>query len=178
MGAVKIFVCLVCLAFIGRGGVFDGDGVEGGEGSSERIIAIARKELGVREQTGHNDGARVEEYLKCVGLKKGDKWCAAYISWVFAKAGYAEPRTGWSPALFPANKTVKEPKPGMVMGIWFPSLNRIAHCGLVEGLRNDWVTCLEGNSNLEGSREGDGVWRRIWHKRTISRYADWITTKN
>lgn len=35
-----------------------------------------------------------------VKLKKGQPWCAAFVSWVFAKAGYTAPRTGWSPALF------------------------------------------------------------------------------
>ncbi|ETZ21152.1 hypothetical protein N824_03260 [Pedobacter sp. V48] len=33
---------------------------------------------------------------------------------------------------------------------------------------------IEGNTNLEGSREGQGVYRRIKHKRRNGMYADWL----
>lgn len=141
--------------------------------NNDRILAIARKELGVRELTGNNDGAQVERYLAYVGLKKGAAWCAAYVSWVYGQAGYIAPRTGWSPALFPASRQVASAVPGTVFGIWFPSLKRIAHCGFIERLQGDFVQTIEGNTNLNGSREGQGVYRRLRHKRTISKYSDW-----
>lgn len=137
------------------------------------LIPIAQAELGVREATGKNDGFRVEQYLVAVGLKKGDPYCAAFVSWVFKQAGYASPRTGWSPALFPMAKLVKTASPGNVFGIYFPSLNRIAHCGFVEHIKNDWITTIEANTNVTGSREGDGVYRRLRHKRMVYRYAEW-----
>lgn len=138
----------------------------------KKLIPIARAELWVREETGNNDGRRVEEYLAAVGLKKGDPYCAAFVSWVFKQAGYAEPRTGWSPALFPAAKLVKAAMPGNVFGIYFPALKRIAHCGFVERVNGDWITTIEGNTNVAGSREGEGVYRRLRHVRGVKRCAE------
>jgi hypothetical protein len=67
-------------------------------------------ELGIKEKTGHNDGPRVEEYLRQVGLKKGDPWCAAFVCWVFDRACVANPHTGWSPRLFPKEKVIWQRK--------------------------------------------------------------------
>ncbi len=140
----------------------------------ERIVAIARAELGVREATGNNDGAAVEKYLALTGLKKGNPWCAAFISWVFAQAGYAAPRTAWSPGLFTAKVKTKEIKPANVLGIWFANLGRIAHVGLVERREGDWLISIEGNTNTAGGREGDGVYRKRRHIKSIYAYADWL----
>lgn len=139
----------------------------------QRLIGIARRELGVKEATGHNDGKEVEAYLQAVGMVKGQPYCAAFVSWVFKKAGYRKPRSAWSPALFPAKLQVRSPAPGHVFGIYFPELKRIAHCGLVSQVKGDWIGTIEANTNLPGSREGDGVYARTRHFRTIRCYANW-----
>lgn len=138
-----------------------------------RIIALAEKELNVREQ-GKNAGYRVETYLRYVGLGKGHAWCAAFVSWLHGQAGYAQPRSGWSPSLFPASRRIASAKPAAVLGIYVPSLNRIAHVGLVTGIRGDWIDAIEGNTNPAGGREGDGVYRRLRHRRTVNRYAYYL----
>lgn len=142
-----------------------------GQPAAATVIRIAEKELGVRELTGHNDGPRVEAYLQHVGLKKGYAWCAAFVSWTHGQAGYAKPKSAWSPDLFPASKRCLAAQPAAVLGIYFPALKRIAHVGLVTGIRHDWVESVEGNTNAAGSREGDGVYRRLRHKRLINAYA-------
>lgn len=144
----------------------------------KKIVAIAERELGVREQTGNNDGERVEEYLRSIQLGKGHAWCGAFVSWIYLKAGFSKPRIGWTPSLFPFRRLTKLPLPGDVFGIYFPTLKRIAHAGLVEKLSSDWVITLEGNTNLNGSREGDGVYRKRRHKRTIASFANWIKKEN
>lgn len=144
----------------------------------KRIVAIAAGELGVRELTGKNDGKRVEEYLKSIQLGKGHAWCGAYVSWVYLQAGFLQPRIGWTPSLFPFRRLTGLPHPGDVFGIYFPALKRIAHAGLVERMSSDWVLTLEGNTNIKGSREGDGVFRKRRHKRTIRSYANWIKNGN
>ncbi|MES2826711.1 MAG: peptidoglycan-binding protein [Bacteroidota bacterium] len=138
-------------------------------------LPIAQGEIRVREKTGNNDGERVEEYLACVDLKKGQPYCAAFVSWVFKQAGYASPRTGWSPSLFPTSRLVAVAMPGNVLGIYFPALNRIAHCGFVEKVNGDLITSIEGNTDGSGGREGDGVYRRIRNRKSIRYYADWVT---
>ncbi len=154
---------------------------KGYEDERNKLLGIARAEIGVREKTGCNDGKRIEAYLNAVGLRKGSPYCAAFVCWVFKQTGYAEPRTGWSPALFPDRVLVKsvvaEQVSGLVFGLYFPSLKRIAHCGFAERLKGDWLNTIEGNTNLPGSREGDGVYRRMRHIRTIYRFADWTNTK-
>ncbi|WP_316811349.1 peptidoglycan-binding protein [Pedobacter heparinus] len=109
-----------------------------------------------------------------MGIKAPAAWCSAWLSWVFGQAGYKQPRTAWSPALFPASRLVAAPRPGIVYGLYFASLKRIAHCGITERIQGDFIVGLEGNTNLAGSREGDGVFRKIRHKRTIYCYADWL----
>lgn len=141
---------------------------------ARQLIAIARKEIGVVEGTVENDGERIREYLACSNIKSPAPWCAAWVSWCHAQAGFAQPRTAWSPSLFPAGKTIKEPLPGCVFGIYFPALKRVAHCGIVIQLRGDNVYTTEGNTSVNGSRNGDGVYARVRHKRSICKYADWF----
>ena len=140
-----------------------------------KILQIARSQLGVREATGKNDGARVEAYLSYTGNKKGEPWCASFVSWVFGKAGFTQPRTAWSPALFPKQRQILKPLPASLFGIFYPKLGRVAHCGLVEANNGNWLYTIEGNTNANGAREGDGVYRKLRHQRTLSLYADWLT---
>ena len=164
-----------------------------------QVQQIYTAELGVRETTGKNDGQRVEQYLRYVGLKKGDPWCAAFVCWVFDQAEVANPRTGWSPGLFPKDKVIWNrqqvaagrvavagkiaagsavtslPQKGDVFGIWFPDKNRIAHVGFVDSWSEKWLITVEGNTNEAGSREGDGVWRKRRLVRSVYQISDFIS---
>lgn len=174
MAAARILLCMFFFAFAGRSGLPGSNTVKN---EAETLIAIAQSQIGVREVNGNNDGPEVEAYLAVASLKKGEPWCAAFLSWVFKQAGYQQPRTGWSPALFPEARWVKAPSPGLVFGIYFPALKRIAHCGMVERLKGSWLVCIEGNTNINGSREGDRVYRKLRHVKTIYRYANWMNNK-
>ena len=137
-----------------------------------------------------------------MGLKKGDPWCAAFVCWVFSQAGVVNPRTGWSPGLFPASRVVWErdrevavgsktvgsravgseavkslPQRGDVFGIWFPDKGRIAHVGFVDRWEGSWVITVEGNTNEAGSREGDGVLRKRRLVRSVWQVSDFIGTE-
>lgn len=192
MSEINVFTCCLLLAIVCRSWMPDGNMLNNAKGKGftilsslkrdengkilpapQRLIPIAMAELWVREKTGKNDGKRVEEYLASVKLKKGDPYCAAFVSWVFQQAGYELPRTGWSPALFPAARLAKAAAPGNVFGIYFPALKRIAHCGLVVSSRSDWVSTVEGNTDASGGREGGGVYQRLRHKKSIRLYSDW-----
>lgn len=170
----------------------------------DQVQMIYIAELGVREKTGNNDGPKVEEYLRYVGLQKGDPWCAAFVCWVFDQAGVVNLRTGWSPALFPKDKIVwnrnnvsgagkgvgvagrqvegrsvagaakRLPEKGDVFGIWFPDKGRIAHVGFVDTWGEKWVITVEGNTNEAGSREGDGVWRKRRLVQSVYQVSDFI----
>jgi hypothetical protein len=190
MATVRILLGIVWLAFIGGGWCFSG-GVVGYEKRKEkiatgrrapcndarRIIEIARKEIGVREEGCENCGIAVARYLSYCNIKSPAQWCAAWISWCFGQAGYHSPKTAWSPALFPASKLVAAARPGIVYGIYFTRLGRVGHCGIIERLQGDFIVGIEGNTNVRGSRDGDGVYRRIRHIRTIRYFSDWIGKK-
>ncbi|RZK92453.1 MAG: peptidoglycan-binding protein [Pedobacter sp.] len=142
-----------------------------------KLLAIARSQVGVRERPLNNHRKQVAEYLRYVNQPQGRAWCAAFVSWVYGQAGFSLPRTAWSPALFPASRLVRAPAAGDVFGLFFPALNRVAHCGLVEQVKHDWIISIEGNTNVAGSREGDGVYRKWRHQKTIYTYARWQPKK-
>jgi hypothetical protein len=185
MATIKLLLGIFCFAVTGSIGLLKRDLlVQKGPGRTLapvdemrerlRLVQFAVMEIGVREKTGQNDGIRVEAYLASVDLKKGLPWCGAFISWVFKKAGYAEPRTGWTPALFPSSRLARSALPGNLLGVYFPKLKRIAHVGLIERLDGDWCLSVEGNTNFQGSNEGDGIFRKRRHVKTIYQIADWV----
>lgn len=141
----------------------------------QSIVRRARLEIGVREKTGKNDGARVEAYLASVGLKKPEPWCAAFICWIFAQEGFIKPKSGWTPDLFPKSRVSSAPLSGNIIGIYCLSKKRIAHVGIIEKMEGDWCLSIEGNTNVDGSREGDGVYKKRRHQKTIYRISDWIS---
>lgn len=144
-----------------------------------------RKEVGVRELTGKNDGARVEAYLRSVGARRGQPWCAAFVSFIFQRCKVPAPKSAWSPAFFPDNALIfhrqKKPDyksapimPGQVFGIFFQNRNRIAHVGFVDGTLRKSIKTVEGNTDQAGIREGDGVYFKIRPVSTIYAISDFI----
>jgi len=139
-----------------------------------RLVSRARGEIGVREFSGRNDGRRVEEYLASVGLPKGYPYCAAFVSWVFKQEGLSQPRSAWCPDLFPGSRLARSALTGNVLGIYFADRKRIAHVGIIESVHGDYCISIEANTDVAGSREGEGVYRRRRHLKTIHCFADWV----
>ena len=145
-------------------------------------LANAAQEIGVREEPlGSNRGPRVDQYLRAVGLdpSRGSfPWCAAFVYFCFNQAsitlGVRNPvvRTAgvvdhWNEAgsrgfhRLSADECQTEPslvQPGMIFII--TTRGGQGHTGLVEEVRGMALTTIEGNTNLGGSREGIGVFRR------------------
>lgn len=142
--------------------------------AQEKILEIARSQLHVREMGKNNFGKEIREYLTYTHLKEGNPYCAAFISWIFFKAGRAQPRTAWSPDLFPSGRRIKNPQPADVLGIYSTAKQRIVHCGLVEKLEHDWIISIEANTNEDGSSDGNGNYRKWRHKNTIRYFSRWL----
>jgi len=142
------------------------------------IIKTALTQVGVKEVTGHNDGVQVEKYLASVKLHKGNPWCAAFVAWCHDQCGVRHPVSGFSPDWFKGKNVftvhslemasrserawsdyIKQ-LPASVFGIWFASKGRIAHVGIIERITGEVAMTIEGNTNDEGSREGNGVFKR------------------
>jgi hypothetical protein len=138
-------------------------------------------QIGVRE-VGNNTGPQVDLYLASTNLAPGYAWCAAFVAWVLTENGVPNPKSAWSPSWFPKNKVVWQsnglknqmPLPGDVFGIYFSNLNRIAHVGFVHRFGNQITITVEGNTNDNGSREGDGVYIKRRPTRQIHSVARYI----
>lgn len=145
---------------------------------------VYTSQIGVREATGHNDGKEVQKYLHSVGLGKGYPWCAAFVTWSHNQVNIPNPESAWSPNWFKSNviyradwrKNSVTILPGMVFGLYFPEKKRIAHVGFIDGEDHNNYYTVEGNTNGAGSREGDGVYRKIRAKKSIYIISDYCFT--
>lgn len=144
------------------------------------ISTAAADYVGVREATGKNDGPEVEYFLAQTGHPRGTAWCGAFTYTAHIEAGLRPPGDpsayAWSPTWFSTTTrlvAVDRCEPGDVMGIYFPSLGRIAHVGVVERRDGDVLTTIEGNTNDASSREGDGVYRKRRKAGTVRAAARW-----
>jgi hypothetical protein len=135
---------------------------------AEKIVEVAKGELGVCEiPKGSNRGKDVEKYLKSVGLGGGYSWCMAFAKWCVDQAcldmGGKNPMVVTGGVLNQWNRIGKsykfnKPKAGDIFIMDFGG--GLGHTGIVESVEGNVVNTIEGNSNDNGSREGDKVCRR------------------
>lgn len=161
-------LALASLFMLGsRAGAVEGV-TEEREGRVAQVIRVAQGTIGWREEPG-NSGPLVDKILASVGLAgSGAPWCAAWVVYVgdeaFGKEANPYPRSAWSPDFVKApdwnrGKGTK-PGPSDAFGIYFSSLGRVAHTGLVEKIEGKMAVTIEGNTNDDGSRDGNGVYRK------------------
>lgn len=137
----------------------------------EKFVAWADSQVGVRE-VGRNAGERVRAFLASVGLPVGYAWCAAFVSWSLKQAGLSlGPKRGraavrnWRDWAVVAGRITKEPERG---DLFYLMHNRAqGHIGIflrwLDGKEGRMFMSIEGNTNIGGSREGDGVYKRNRH---------------
>lgn len=143
---------------------------------AHRMVVIAYSEVGVKEEGGNNQGARIVEYQKATWLDPSPwPWCAGFICWVFQKAlegyelpkGVERPRTAgawdfenWAKKQGRDVKTIKpaskaKVKAGDIVVFTF------SHIGLAaKDEAGGYVETIEGNTGPSGGRDGDGVWSK------------------
>lgn len=148
------------------------------------VVKIATEQIGVRELTNHNDGTKVEMYLKSVGLGKGYAWCAAFLRWTFDSAhvhttinGAAASAHNKAHLVYYGHKWLQEPVASDVFCIYSRKEQRICHTGFYSGWANrseGTFLTTEGNTNTNGSSNGDGCYRRIRQAGSIYSISRWI----
>ena len=147
------------------------------------LVEVALQQLGrcVREETGKNDGAAVEEYQRSVGLLRGDPWCAAFVAWCARTASGSKRCPAWASGSVATMwmKSRKLPQSATSADVgWVWCRGRTAadavimrqygwrqgHCGIIVAVDELGFETVEGNTNEAGSREGDGVYlkRHPW----------------
>jgi hypothetical protein len=125
-------------------------------------------QIGVRENLGVNDGVQIRKYLKAANINYPASYCAAFVKWVFLQCGIKTPITAWSPTahnskniVYFKNRFEQEPKCGDVFTIYSTSQKRIVHTGFFYSFYNTRIyETIEGNTNDNGSSNGDGVYKR------------------
>lgn len=142
----------------------------------DKLLATFRPLVGVKEKPlGSNRGPEVDAYNRAAGTDLGSPWCASVTHWGYAQHGLPA-RGAYSPSWFAKAKVIPRGhvQPGDIGLIWFPSKGRYAHTiACIESVRRSGgvvreVVSLEGNTNAQGSREGDQFARRIRDAGTIT----------
>lgn len=116
-------------------------------------------------------GSNKNPYAAKAGHANGQAWCATFLvaGWKVNKVPLVP---GTNSAFTPsmqngfknAGKLFNSPRAGDVGFLFDKDLNRIAHVFFVEKVEGDFVKTIEGNTNMDGSRTGVGVFRhsRRW----------------
>ena len=144
-----------------------------------RVAQWLDTQLFVRELTGHNDGREIAEYQKITGIPAGSPYCQALLYTAFFKMSAdlqmknPMPKTGsvlehrrliktgkYRAVVLPA----KQAKPNDIFIMDFGSNG---HTGWIEEAKGDRVWTAEGNTNNDGSRDGNGNYERVRLIRTL-----------
>lgn len=133
---------------------------------SELALELAIADIGVREQGGNNRGAAVERYLANVGLAPGNPWCEAAL-WTWFDTAAAQlglrnpvPKTGSTLHLWDrAEPYCRDSMPSVGAVYVIKHSETTGHVGIIETVTPDGITEVSANTNREGSREGNSVWR-------------------
>ncbi|SNX59295.1 hypothetical protein SAMN06296273_0735 [Nitrosomonas ureae] len=153
----------------------------------EKLVEIARAEVGTREDLKNNTGARIVEYQGATWLAPGAwPWCAAFTAWIMrewledekvrealglATFSLAEKWRCRDASAFGWEKWAKQHKIALL-----PKTEKakagdfvvydFSHIGLVaedQSSIKSKIKTIEGNTNGKGDRDsesGDGVWAK------------------
>lgn len=145
------------------------------------LVASYLGEIGIREEGGNNRGERIQEYLQAVNLGPGFAWCAAFICWNLDQCDITNPSSAWSPAVGLYNviysrgdEVFPSARPGLVFALYYKNLGRIGHVGFIHQVKDEQVITVEGNTNGDGSRDGDGVHKKIRPTWAIYRVSSYL----
>lgn len=141
----------------------------------EKVLAVARGELGVREAPAGSN--RVKYNTAYYGREvKGASypWCCAFVWWVFREAGAAElfyggGKTAYCPTLMAFHKSqrVTDYRPGDVIFFNFSGGKSAKHVGICEAWDGKYITTIDGNTGDGDEANGGAVLSRRRDKKHI-----------
>jgi hypothetical protein len=149
---------------------------------SESVALAAESKVGVRESGGPNKGSALKDFFESDsyepngkgGQDDGYAWCAAFVCWCVKTAVAGRPITfkrpttpaafgfeAWSLAQDDSTHTLKPAGRDIKRGDIV--IFNFSHIGIAVGAPdvNGNFSTVEGNTNKDGSREGDGVYRKM-----------------
>ena len=140
--------------------------------SLAHLIAVLDAQVGYQEGYSGGHWNNIEKYandpiVSELAWVQGQPWCAVFAVWGYRTAGVRE-------GSFPVTASVADAMQWYQdNGRWseYPTLGAQVilggnvHTGIVVSFDNDWIYTIEGNTNTNGSAEGDGVYRRTRYRR-------------
>ena len=160
------------------------------------LVATAQAFVDLGEEGGDNRGQMVELFLKGVGQKAGAPWCAAFVHHVGYRSHFDHrlddsswplPATASCWALHDfaeRHKLLRDtPRFGDVFLVKAKGANMYIHTGIVVTLDDaapteedvKYVcTCIEGNTNNDGSSHGYTTLRRPRKFREGDKFIRWV----
>lgn len=139
--------------------------------SVQTVLDLAAGQVGVHEGYSNGHWNNIQPYSPQVpGLEwsQGYAWCDVFVCWVFYKAGLADfplaAYTGTSTAGWKARGRWSE-YPAIGAQVMFGANGGNVHTGIVIRYDDTYIYTIEGNTNINGSPEGDGVYAKQ-HRRT------------
>lgn len=145
-------------------------------GTVSGLISVLNAEVGIHEgRDGDGTWNNHQKYSPAVpGLEwsQDQPWCATFATWAYQHAGVKAGTFPVTASVFTAMEWYK------AHGRWseYPSVGAQVifgsnvHTGIVIGFNDTEIFTIEGNTNVNGSANGDGV-----YKRTRPRKVDFVT---
>lgn len=142
----------------------------------EKILAIARSQLGIKENPPNSN--RVKFNTAYYGQEVSGSaypWCCAFVWWVFREAGasglfYGGKKTASCSTLLGFHKAqaVRENYlPGDIIFFNFDGKRNTQHVGICEGWDGRYITTIDGNTAPTNEANGGAVMRRRRPKKYI-----------
>lgn len=142
----------------------------------EAFILEATRYVGENEAAGPNRSVRIDYWnLETIGTwedfprgARGAPWCASFmfaagrqslgVAWPCPRTASAQVLVDWAKehGIFYTQK----PQRGDLFVIYYPELGRYGHVGVITGVKPKTIDTVEGNTNIDGSREGYGAYRK------------------
>lgn len=157
----------------------------------QKLIEIARKEIGTTEIGTSNTGPRVKQYQAATSLDgTGWPWCAAFVCWCvqqWLKDGDVRAAlkltsqaavNAWRPKTAAAygfhewaadrSLLVMDDSPDNVLHTGDLVTYDFSHIGIVVTDEGPLIHTIEGNTDGGGGRDGGGVWAKT-RQRSLAR---------
>jgi hypothetical protein len=138
----------------------------------QSVILIARSQLSYHEghdASGWDNVQKYSEQLPGMKWSDGQPWCDVFANWCFWQAGIEVPKGALSASCAASVAAYKK------AGRWsvYPVIGAQvfygegggAHTGICVGYDLQHEIAIEGNTNTDGSAEGDGVYQKERERR-------------
>lgn len=125
-------------------------------------IHAAKSQVGYHEGKTGTHWNNIQKYAPAIGFTNGLAWCDTFVNWVFVIAGIRIPSGAKSAGCAVSVNAYKKngrftQYPGIGFQVFYGSGGG-AHTGIVCDYDATYIYTVEGNTNVNGSAEGDGVY--------------------